>query len=208
MEKAKGPISKDFPPLRLYKDELQELMDFLSLHCQSAIVLETCGYKLESLDELSRLPVESTNIFFISSQNPYFQLRLTRTHGELYIGDSSIESEGLASHIENILLRGKIQYPHLLDKPWVMYLLSLPFFIGIIESNKYLIAICTLLFLCLIIGVVWEYRFSTKRYNTIIFKNRKDAPGFLIRKKDEIIMLVIGAVIGAVITVLVGLVIK
>lgn len=209
MEKIRDCISKDLPPLRLYRDEVQDLITFLSSHCKESILIETCGYRLESPDEFSQLPVERTNYLFVMSRKPYIQVRLTQTGGDLYIGDGSIESEGLASHIEEILLRGKILYPDILNNRWVTFLISFTLPIVIILSNNNLIrAIAALALLGFGVWMLWDYYFLTKRFNTIIFKHRKEAPNFLKRKKDEIIILVIGAIIGAIITVLTGLILK
>lgn len=200
MEKIRNSISKDLPPLRLHLDELREVYEVLSKHCKEPATIQTCGYRLDNLDELGKLPAEQANELYISCLNPYLQIRLARTHGEIYIGDGSIESEGLVSRIEKILLQGKVLYPALPKSNWISLLLGLPLAFGLFLENKILAISGAIIVLVVILWGWLNFNFVTKRYNTIVFKSRKEAPNFWKRNKDEIIMLVVGTIIGVVVT--------
>jgi hypothetical protein len=213
MEKLqKTSVNKDFPPLRLYFDEIRELYEVLSKHCKEPVTIYTCGYKITDFDDLKKLSEEQTHEMNISCTNPYLELRLTKVYGELYIGDGSLESEGLSSRIENCLLKGKATYPVLFKSNWLSYVIVLPLLLGFMLDNKILItsgAVAWLSYFLFIIIWGWlHYRFVTQRYNTIIFKSRKEAPNFLQRNKDELIMLIVGTFIGVVITKIIDLILK
>jgi len=208
MEKISDSISKDLPPLRLHLDELREVYEVLSKYSKEAATIETCGYRISNLDELGKLPVEQTNELYINSRNPYLQIRLTQTHGKIYVGDGNIESEGLASRIEKILLQGKILYPALPKSNWISFLLGLPCGLGIILENKILVIVGGIIILVNIIWGLLHFSFVTKRYNTIVFKLRKETPSFWKRNKDELVMLIVGTIIGVVVTKVIDLLLK
>lgn len=208
MEKIRNSIKKNLPPLRLYLDELREVYEELSKHCEEPVTIQTCGYRLDNLDELGKLPAEQTNELFIHCLNPYLQIRLAPTHGEIYIGDDDIKSEGLASRIEKILLKGKVLYPALPKSNWISFLFVTPLAFGIFLGNKILIFFGVSILLVVILWGWLNFEFVTKRYNTIVFKSRKEAPNFWKRNKDEIIMLVVGTLFGVIITKVIDLLIK
>jgi len=204
MEKIHDSVTKRLPPLRLYLDELRELHNFVSSCCKEPVIIETCGYRLKSLDEVSNLTENTTNSILFSSQQPYLQVRLTSVYGEIYIGDGGIEAEGIASRVESILLRGKVSRPLLLDRVWVSVALGVSLWMGVIITNPLIITLSVALMLIAFLWIIWDYRFVTQHYNTLVFRMRKDSPNFWTRNKDQIILLLIGAVIGAVITVVVA----
>ena len=53
--------------------------------------------------------------------------------------------------------------------------------------------------------IIWEERLKTRMYSSIVFNTRKESPGFLVRNKDKIILLVIGSLVGALITMMINL---
>lgn len=208
MEKIRDSISKDLPPLRLHLDELHEVYEVLSKYCKEAVTIQTCGYRISNLDELEKLPTEQTHELCISCHNPYLQIRLAQSHGEIYMGDGNIESEGLVSRIEKILLQGKILYPALPKSNWISLLVGLPFAFGIFLENIFLAIAGGIIIIVNILWVWLYFDFKTNRHNTIVFKSRKELPNFWKRNKDEIIMLVTGTIIGVVVTKVVDLLLR
>jgi len=122
--------------------------------------------------------------------------------GKIYIGDDSLESEGLGSRIEEILLRGKIFYPDLPDSNWIVFLLGLPIGFGIFLQNKGLIVTGVLIVLLSVLWTGLHSRFDLKRHNMIVFKLRKEAPNFWKRNKDNIVLLAIGSIFGFVLKII------
>jgi hypothetical protein len=209
MEKIKvGSISKEFPPLRLYIDEIREVYEVLSQQCSKTLVIQTCGFRITEIDDLSKMPTDQTHDFHIISLDPYLHLDLTKTGGYLYIGDASLEIEGLATRVEKILLKGKIPYPALPKNDWISALFGIPLGLGFLLHNITLIIVGAIIILFGMIWAVAHFSFVTSRFNTIIFKTHKENPSFLKRKKDEIIMLVIGTFVGVIIAKIFDLLIK
>lgn len=103
MEKIKEPISKQLPPLVLYLDDIQELYEFLKETTKEPVVIETCGYRFISLDELSKFEKEKTNSFTIYYEEPYLKydepyrvnLYLYQNRGLIFINRGDVKAEGM-----------------------------------------------------------------------------------------------------------------
>jgi hypothetical protein len=208
MEKISDTISKELPRLRLYRDEIEELYQFLTGITDEKVIVETCGYRLSSIDEVSKLSNDTAHDLQFSTKSPYIRIRLTAYGGDIYIGKGDVEAEGIASRIENILMKGKTYKPFLYDKPLLFYLFVIPLLVGLIIRNIFIIILGLFLFIIAVVWIIVEMQYSLKRYNTIIFRSRKDTVNFWKRNKDQIIMLIIGAVIGVVATVLGSIVVN
>ena len=143
-------------------NELRELYDFASSFCKEPIVIETCGYRLKSLDEASSLTEDKTNSIFFISRQPYLQVRLTPVSGEIYVGDGGIEAEGISSRIESILLRGKVSRPLSRNTAWLaVVVFGLSLWAGIILVNPLIITLSLALIFIAFLGIIWDYRFVT-----------------------------------------------
>ncbi|MFZ2098396.1 MAG: hypothetical protein WAV05_17325 [Anaerolineales bacterium] len=208
MEKISDSIFKTLPHLRLYRDEIEELYQFLIGIADEKVIIETCGYRLSSIDEISQLSKDTTHDIQFSTNKPYIRIRLTAYSGDIYIGKGDVEAEGIASLIENILLKGKTYQPLLHNNPWLSFLPVIPLIVGIIMRNIFIIILGSVLFIASVVWLSVETHFSVTRYNIIIFHSRKNTLNFWKRNKDQIIMLIVGAVIGIAATVLGSIVIE
>lgn len=208
MEKIIDPIRIKLPPLRLYLDQLREVYDVLSIHCDKPIIIQTCGYRITDLDELENLPDEQTNELYISSNIPNLQIKLAQNYGEIYSSESSLEVEGLLSRIEKILLHGKTRYPISPFNNWLPFLFGLSLCLGIIFRYQNFVIISIIILLVNFLWAILDFNFVNKPVNTIIFKSRKDSPNFWKRNKDDILKLVLGIIIGSFITKYIDYLIK
>jgi hypothetical protein len=208
MEKIKKTIDRKLPPLVLYLDDIQELYEFLKGIAKKTVVIETCNYRLNSPDELSKLKEEKTNSIAFECNEPYLSVNLYESGGSILISKRDIgdnEAEGIAVNIERILLSRK--------RSVVFSIVSKPYFIGSLcgfsvflalsskNSESFILPLFSLAsFIVTVCGFVFGYLFSLRWYNTVFFKLRKESPSFWKRNKDQIIVGVVTAVITAIIT--------
>ena len=198
MKEIRKAISKRLPPLRIYWEEIKELYLFLSGICEGSVVIQTWGYSLDSIDEIMNLTQEQTNSISFICNHPYLRVILTKHYGEIYCDDAGLETEGIVSRIQRILLKGKVT--RLSEHVWLLNMLGLalgtPFLLGVLINNVPVIAFGGLLFLGFLTFLTWDYHLETNSFCTIVFKSRKEALGFWKRNKDQVFVLLIGALIG------------
>jgi len=208
MKEIRNSISNSLPPLRIYRDKIEELYSFLNDICEDSVDIQTCGYSLDSIDEITDLPQEQTNSISFTCNHPYLQVILTPVHGEIYCSNADIKAEGIVSRTQQILLKGKVTRPFLPEHKWLSFILGLafgtPLGLGLLFNNVPVITFGGLLLLGWFVFVIWDYHFKRNSFCTIVFKSRKEAIGFWKRNKDQVVLLLIGAIIGTVITLLVG----
>jgi len=206
MEKLKQSqfyLYRPLPILRLYLDEIHELYEFLSEQSKGKVSIYTCGYKLTSLDEISKLPKDITNEIRFTMEASNIQINLSHAGGHIFCTDTSMNTEGIVSRIEQIFQKCKPYKPIFYEKSsWLSLLFGAPFLLGIIFFNLYLIIVGAIIWIIAFSILLIEMNYDLNRHNTIIFKRRKDATGFFNRNKDQIYLLLIGAVIGIVGTIL------
>jgi hypothetical protein len=201
MERIRDSVSKSLPPLRIYTEELRELTSFLSETCETFTIM-TCGYRLESIDELSQLPKHLAHDLDIEGTNPRVRVRLTPVGGDIHVYGGDVQCEGIAARIENILRAGRLRMPLL--PGWVPVLSGLPLLVAAPSRHVPTIALAGIVAFLIVVWTVYDGFLKLRRYNTIIFKARQDCPSFWERKNDEIILLIVGAVVGSLITLLIN----
>jgi hypothetical protein len=199
MEKIRDSIHKKLPPLLLYLEEVDEFYQFISGIAKD-VTFEVEGYRLNSPEELKKLPVNHIHNLQINSSRPFIKLDLRPYSAEIFIGNGDVEAEGIASRIENILLSGRAPVYFVPSGFFSGILASVPLWIGLALKNNLIsglgIAFVTVWATLLSI----DYQFRLKQYTTVSPMKRKELPSFWARNKDQIWLLIIGAVIGAVIT--------
>jgi len=210
MELIRDSITKELPPLRLYIDEITEVYSLLCSCCKEPIVIETCGYSLKTLEELSHLPKNETNRFHFRCRAPLcgdIDVWIRPCYGQISIQHNSLVAEGIASRIEDILLRGRVFVLFSAEGTWMPIIMGIltSVLIGasIISKNPFIVMLL-FVFLCI---QAREF-FLMAHYNTIIFLTRKNSPNFWKRNKDRIIVGCICATGGAITLKIVEAIIK
>ena len=201
MEKIKDSISKVLPPLRLYLDEVQELYDFVASVAEN-VTLEAEDYRLNSPEELKNLCVSNIHNLVIGAQRPYIKVELGHFFARIYLGSGDVKAVGIASTLESILLKGRAKVYFAPSGIVAGILVGSSFSIGYTAKNVALTGICIAFAVAYFIILLIDQRFRLKRYSTVLPVRRKEAASFLARNKDQILLLIIGAVIGSGITIL------
>ncbi len=233
MEKVRRAYSKFYPVLRLYLDDIEELIQlFKKYYNEVSIVID--DYIINDNVTISDIKKEAVSSFSIQS-HPYYDkdskvlrgritLELTQSYALLRIAnDTDPFLLGIASQIDTVLMRRKSRLDLFTSAKTVSRIalvagvLSMALgLIGIFISRAYLSKPFSMAdfmagLLCMTIGLgtfviwsTWAYNVRNKRYCLIYLTAYHAKSNFFKRQKEQIFLLLIGAVIGSVVTVLVN----
>ena len=117
---------------------------------------------------------------------------------------------GLAAQIEDILSKRK-SYLRFFANPWAPNLFSLICLILIFSLFKELktqLYLFLVYILFIVLWGLWGFRIDTRRHSLIYLYDDSSASSFLKRNKDNILISVISALIGGIITLGIALLLK
>jgi len=187
--------------LRLYKDDLVQINDTINLLSEK-ITWTTDQYSYDSFDELiSNSKEKEFRKLEIQSYRPFISIALYRHTGELTVHSDEISHEGIYNRLDKILSKRQLRVSLLFDnKVFWSLLLSLILISLLVKIPRPVSATCygLLIFIQGIGGYL-----SLTRNSIIRMHNRDEEKSFWSRNKDQIILLLLGAILGAALTLLV-----
>jgi hypothetical protein len=189
-------------PVRLYLDDLQEIVGFLEEPCDR-VEIQTGDKVLDSLDELQSLKKEVLHKLKISGWAPYISVDMSPNQIWLYIAEDTPESRGLFEKIKTVLVRcqrplsGLFHSSSLVGLAWPLTIWGVV--LGLKVDSVFLASMFGVLFLLTIAWAICGFRDWTRRFTAVVPKHRVDSPGFLKRNKDKILLSIISALIGALV---------
>lgn len=117
MERMPQPVSKHYRAVRLYSDDIEEIVKLLQEHCRD-VSIEAGGYKVQCVDDLKDLKQPQVHDFKITAWaggtptlgtmlgGTYLALTLERADARFYMSkDDSVTTQGVFSRIDMILQR-------------------------------------------------------------------------------------------------------
>jgi hypothetical protein len=205
MRKAIGSYGEELKPVCLYLDDLKEIVSILEGTCEK-IDIQTDDVLLDSLDEIGDLKKEILNNLTISGKNPYVSLSMQPYRIWLYIHEDTPESRGLFQKVKLVLVRCQRPLARILHNTalsglssWIWILTG----VAAIKLKSRLLGLCVgLLFILSTVWVFYGIRYYDRRSIIVVPKNRIDSPSFVKRNLDKIIVGLVCAIIGALITYL------
>jgi hypothetical protein len=211
MEKINQSIRKNFPQVKLYLDDLIKIIDILEDNNFKKIEISTNTHKY-CKEELKDIPY-SDSISQVESKDPFY-ISITFNNGfgpgvNIRTGNDSILAEGIIQKIGRVLLSRKRSIHYYISKFWVALLIEIliltpsVYFIlkkDITLSTFFLITFCVMAinFFCMLIDSGRIFR-----KNIFFYKIKEEQPNFWTRKKDEIIVGIIVAIITIPLTVII-----
>ena len=201
MERVTTKRFDDFPATTLYIDDFSEIIDTLFEACKR-IEIKVGEYKITDKAELQALAEKFPDGRFsdvrIEAYDPYISFDFRSFAVSAYVSHDSIELRGVISKVRDIVARGKKKRPslpistlsYITVAVGVWQLLSKEYFLG---------AVLLLLSLAVIPLAV---RFDMKNNVVIHSKRRGEVTSFLQRKRDDILISLISAILGGVVTYL------
>ena len=204
MKKKTKTIVTELPPIKIYLDEIQDIVEFLYGEVgKDKVMIETENYRIEDPGDFKTIDEEQLDSLIISTANPYsIEVRLTSYRATINAHDDT-KSLGISSKIESILMRGKRSvaniFKKLRDSVYGVVGMSLVSFVVagiIIIWMKPLVKVDPVFFAPLLLISIYclisipIFFVGIKRYSIIILKNRKETPTFWKRNKDQISMII------------------
>jgi hypothetical protein len=187
-----------YPKIKLYKDDVQNIIELFNSQYGSTLRIQINGYLIDNFDEISKIKENTTNKFKISSITEGVSLELTRKYAYLYLSNSNeINQLGLKSKIDDILNKRKRIF-NFLDSIWFYALFSLVIgiLIGIIWNTLLTIMLFTLELIYL---VVFISPTSFISHSLIILDKNSQDLSFWRRNYEKIMIGIIIAVLSGII---------
>jgi len=196
MEKTGNKFIEDFPPATLYLDDLEEIIRLFEQNCEE-VMLKTNDYEnvkpSELLDLIQKLHSSSFEDIYIVGSSPYVKLELCSFGIRAYVSESNSIQLGLIAQIKDLVKRRAKKYFSVIPN----IIIGIPMMGGFYASylNEWrLVAIA----FCVSFLMIWpavKYQMSKKL--EVYTVPKKQEVSFFKRKKDEIIIAISSAFMGA-----------
>ena len=203
MKKVKeSSKSQSFPSVELFLSDLEEIYEILT-ETSKEINISSGEYVYESLRDLRENNPQKIKKLEFQGHNPYISLSFKKSINSvwLYIGDVTKESENAFYRISAILNKKKLPLSKFFTFP-LFVIFNIIFFILLCIPKDLIqnifpskISFLSFVFLPLILSI-FCFLFSTGYLSKINLINKNKRSTFIKRKKDDIILLIIGAIIG------------
>ncbi|MDP3083046.1 MAG: hypothetical protein Q8N44_05070 [Rubrivivax sp.] len=196
MERVSNKHDEDFPAATLYMDDVVQVLDTFAKACESVEVTAS-EYKITDPNELpalaAKFPQERFDDLKIQGFKPYVSLELRSYGARTYISEDTIEQRVVVTSAREVLVRCRKFKPDSIAN--VAYLLLAVTSVWAVMAKAHFV------FFALVLAAVALLPFSVRlrMKNTVIVytKNRSEAKGFLQRKKDDLLLVVLSAALGA-----------
>ncbi|MGD9639581.1 MAG: hypothetical protein AB7U85_11110 [Alphaproteobacteria bacterium] len=197
----RGSKGSHFPSVNLFKDDLVKIIELLSEVCE-IVEISDDEYEYESLEELQQTKGLTPKKISISGRNPNVSIDLKQRGSWLYRISSDQQSIYAYKGIEDIFVKKRNIIGRLFNRT-----VGVIFFIFFAVTSKEIIInwfpdlVQRIMFVVLLMGVpIISFCNEWGFFSYITLKKSHEEFNFFERNKDDIIKIIIGAVIGALIT--------
>ncbi len=229
MKEVKKPFIKRYPVLRLFKDDLEEIVNLFKRHF-TEIEIVADKYQLTDFSELDKIPKQKITYFLVKhhhhyrEEEPYrselLELELTPDRVWIYLSNAAdTYLLGVASQIDMILSRKKciqgffssprIYFPGI----FILFVLSnilnfLPWKFSDHSLQSILfVSISSIPLVLNIVWFIWLWYTINKKHTLVYLINSTSRTNFLSRNRDQIILAltvgIISTVIASVLTAII-----
>ena len=196
MERIPGHLQKNFYPLKLYLDDLKDIIEIIEYEISQMNVF-IGNYRIHDIDDVHSLREEYFNKVYIH-KNSYCTLDFNNKYASLTIyGDTNLY-RGLYGRLLNKIKKRQRRFLYVLSKEFDFYtsiILILFSFIALVIFNIWVFLVLALTILCAYIILGTTYYYFSEFYTLLILHPKKNAQGFLKRNKDNILLEIIKAII-------------
>lgn len=193
-------------PVYLFKDDISDLLEIFYRGCKK-VEIEAAGYQLENLQELEKLSNETINELRIVGHAPLISLHFGPSSVYLFIDEDTHHQLGLFEEIKSFVNSKRRKLSWLTQSslgPGLLVGLAFKFIpLNKNELTTYSVLLVSSMFILAIFWGWWSFHSYFKKYSIIYTKRTRKDGSFFQRKKDELVLAVISASIGAAITLLV-----
>jgi hypothetical protein len=204
MEKIKKQKSfwRSYGPVVLWLEDLTEIVTFLKENTKK-VEISNEDYRFQTIDDLKEHFGSQTQFLLeIDTTDPYVSIKLTRLGPKLYVA-AGAQSTHLFHEIDDMLSRRQRWFPwaysfwFMMVFPAAVFAVDHLFLAGRPEPVAQILSqMATLLFL----WFLWVAYVRLRRECVIKLQRRADRKSFFERNQDQLIMLLLGAVLGGIVT--------
>lgn len=205
MKKINRSLSNYYLPVKLYLNDLFEIEAILK-ESSEHIKIEVEDYQFSSVEELSE-NLHNKIITELELSNEYASIYLKPTTTSLHVQVNNITGSGLFYKLDSLLRKKR--------RPlWFLYsyYILIPFpTIIIYLLNPYLFIDKTFRYILITIFVLsffWIVFIRINRNSLVIISENNSITNLWTRKKDDLLLIIIGAILGAIGTLIVNLLFK
>ena len=211
MREIKKSYLKDFPPAKLYLDDLEEIVSIFH-KVSPNVKISTDRYEFDGLDELPESGQEHLEFLELELREPYLlSLSIGPREISFYASEDGFLAQGVYSNIHSVLKRRRryfLPVSVMIAVGWILAFvagnsLGMEFGSRLSETRSWdIISYLVAVLLSVVVIVRLSYLENAGGHTIIITRRRKDAPSFLTRNLDKIILIIISALVTAVATLL------
>jgi hypothetical protein len=200
MKKLDKPLSKEYPPLKLYLEDVEEIERILS-DGSSTVSVETDDYTFPSVKEFAEsYRQKRIHTLHIKGSNPYVTIDFDRVSSRIYVSSSSTDGSGIFYLLDQVLRRRILPGHWLYSFKLLMtlnILIPVASTLGLTGPLPVTVTLSSLL-------LFWMFRAAyvrLKRHSLVVVSDKLSRQGFLRRNKDNLAIVIISALLGAVLGV-------
>ncbi len=203
MKRIDKSISKNYFPVRLQLDDLEELERTLLEKGSGKVALQVGDYSFDSVADLeSNRTGEIFHDVEIKKTDPYFSIELKRLWARVYVGSSEPESAGIFYNLNQLLERRQRSLGFLYSYYFIWILNAILLLSNLLTAKKLIpLAVANGLSVFGLTLVIWILWVRLWHYSTIVAKHKRDVTGFFARNRDSLIVAIVAAIIGALLGV-------
>jgi len=198
MKKIEKEQSFDPKPVKLYLEDIENIFSLLS-ETYEKVLLRTDEFELESVDELKKLNIDNiSRLSIIAHQDgwPSFLLSIFYDEIGIRIWKDNPTSLGVQEKIKQILKkRERSSFLQLLYNKAAAFIVLWFLLISLILSLSQKSSIVLLNILAIALTVLWVFFAYKSTQNLIILKHSINAPSFLKRNSEAILVTIITSII-------------
>jgi hypothetical protein len=203
MKKVPKSLSKNYLPVKLYLDDLENIEDILK--ATDSYSLRTDDYQYESVNELVT-NVKTDRLRQLDIGTLGVSINLGKISAAVHVSSNAANNAGTFYELDQILSRrtrlGKWSYSFpfmFILIPIVALLTSFLFLLHL--SLRLNLAISIVLYVLAAAWMVWIYYVRIARHSLIILVHKGTQKGFFERNKDNLILVIISGLLGAILGV-------
>jgi hypothetical protein len=205
MKRVGKSQSENLKPVFLYKDDISDLLEIFDRGCEE-VEIEASGYALDDVSELENLSNEVINELHIQGREPYVSLHFKPNDVYLYIDEDTHHQIGVFEEIKSYVHSRRRKLSWLTQSsiaPGILGGIAFQFIpIEKDEITVYSVSFVVSMFTLAIFWGWWSFHSSFKKYSIIYTKRSRKDGRFIQRKKDDLLLAIISASVGAAITLL------
>lgn len=202
--KASHPAEVQLPPLRLFVDDIEELVEKLE-KLTGKVDFDVARYVVDCPADLTEIPDSRVESLSIETQRPRVHVEIGTVTSRIRAYDDDVTTESIVGLCQSILLRSRRPLvalasgrgPALFFAGAILLALFASFLQGgdFFEnlSTNFLVAAC----LMFMVSVGILYYALSGRVTIVLTKRRKDSPSWFRANRDNIVLSLVSVVIGA-----------